>query len=525
MSQTPFALEQDALFHYADREPDRGAVAFPLAQATLTFGQWKSRAGAFACALLARGLRPGDHVALLAESRVEWPVVEMAVALMGGVLVPLNTHYRIEDLRFALTQSGAKALVLSPSFRSNAYLEMVEALRAELKGIGLYVLLDRQHPGYEGFEAMVSAGAGASVELPRVDADAVAMLLYTSGTTGFPKGALVTHRALMQNAWVAGNRLDLGERDTLTTIIPLFHCAGVVGAILNALVHGARYVGVPWFDAESMFRIIQDERCTWLTGVPTSYLAMLQHPARAKYDLSSLRVGTCGGADCNPAVIEQCAKAFPMPGLVQVYGQTEATCFISLCRPGDAQKYATAGPPVEGSEARITDVETRVVLPAGSIGQVELRGPMIMIGYYERPKETAETLDAEGWMQTGDLGFLTPEGYIVLAGGRLKDMIIRGGENIYPVEVENVLATHADVAEIAVFGLPDAYYGEIVAAAVRTRAPVQPAALIAWGGERIARYKVPVKYFCTESFPMTSSGKIQKRKLRDLVLAGALQVL
>ena len=274
-----------------------------------------------------------------------------------------------------------------------------------------------------------------------------------------------------------------------------------------------------------MFRVVQDERCTALSGVPTSYLAMLNHPARAHYDLSSLRTGTCGGADCNPEVLSACAATFPMPELVQVYGQTEASTLISMAGCKDAVKVVDAGRPLDGYEVRISDPETGRAKPAGDIGQIEARGVMTMRGYFERPRETAEALSSDGWLRTGDLGFLTREGRLVIAGGRLKDMIIRGGENVYPVEIENVLLNHPAVAEVAVFGLPDEYYGEIVAAALRLNAPADPASLSAFCESRIARFKTPARWFLVEKFPLTSSGKIRKVELKEWARDGRMKAL
>jgi acyl-CoA synthetase (AMP-forming)/AMP-acid ligase II len=368
-------------------------------------------------------------------------------------------------------------------------------------------------------------GQGSSTALPVVDADSIASLQYTSGTTGFPKGALLTHAGMMRNAWEISGRLGVGQGDRWTSIIPLFHCAGCIMSILGCLQRGAAYVGVPAFDPEVMFRIVESERCTHLSGVPTSHLAMLQHPARASFDMSSLRAGTCGGADCNPDVLRQCAEQFPQPGLVQVYGQTEASTLISCPSHDDPERFDTAGLPLPGYEVRITHPETRKVLAAGEVGQIEARGPMVMKGYFDKPEETAATIDADGWLQTGDLGTLSEAGRIVMAGGRLRDMIIRGGENIYPVEIENVLIKHEAVSEVAVFAAKDEYYGEVPVAAVRLRSPTTAASLSAFCQSRIAKFKVPAAYYLVESFPLTSSGKVRKRDLEALHKAKSLKVL
>jgi fatty-acyl-CoA synthase len=309
-------------------------------------------------------------------------------------------------------------------------------------------------------------------------------------------------------------RLGLWAGNRWTSIIPLFHCAGCILNLLGALQTGAAYVGVPGFDPEIMFRVIEAERCTHLSGVPTSYLAMLDHPARSDYDLSSLRGGTCGGADCNPDVLRRCAEEFPMPGLCQVYGQTEGSTLFTCPSTDDPLRWETAGTALPGYELRIVDPTTLQSLPAGQIGELQGRGPMVMQGYYKRPDDTAETIIAGDWLRSGDLGFITETGHLVIAGGRLRDMIIRGGENIYPAEIENLLQAHPAVASVAVFGLADTYYGEIVAAAVKLSAPVAAAALQAHCAARIAKFKVPAVIYAVESFPLTPSGKIRKVELR-----------
>jgi len=335
----------------------------------------------------------------------------------------------------------------------------------------------------------------------------------------------LSFEGMTRNAAATARRLKLTCEDRWTSIIPLFHCAGCIMNLLGCLSGGATYVGVPAFDAQDMFRVIEGERCTLLTGVPTSYLGMLRHPDRSRYDLRSLRAGTCGGADCDPALLARCAADFPIPGLVQVYGQTEASTLIALDDPDSPYRWETTGLPLEGMELRITHPETGDLVTDGVLGQIEVRGAMVMLGYFEQPDATHRIIDAQGWMQSGDLGYLRPDGRLVIGGGRLRDMIIRGGENIYPVEVENLLRKHPAVAEAAVFGLPDAYYGEVVAAAVNLREQAAAADLGAFLKGKIAAFKHPVNYYSIAEWPMTSSGKIKKRDLRAAVTGGQLEPL
>ena len=520
---SPYPLPGDALAFQAKERPDSEAVAFPQAGKRMTYGDWQESARNLACGLFELGFRPGDHIAILAESRIEWPVAQMAIAMMGGVMVPLNTHYRRDDLRYALSHSRTKCLFLSAEFRGNRYLETVLALLPELGHLRTLVPFDGC--GADSYESLTAAGAGSAAALPRVSPDSIASLQYTSGTTGFPKGALLTHAGMLANAWGISGRLRVSERDRWTSIIPLFHCAGCIMCVLGTVQRGACYVGAPAFDPRATFELVETEGCTLLSGVPTSHIAMLEHPDREKYDLSTLRAGTCGGADTDPALLRECARAFPLPGVVQVYGQTEASTLISLADCEAPERFETCGPPLPGAEVRIADPATGAELPAGEIGQIETRGPMVMRGYFDNPEATRETIGDDGWMRTGDLGCLTPGGNVVVAGGRLRDMIIRGGENVYPVEIENTLRAHPAVSDIAVFGLSDRYYGETVAAAVLLLAEASAEELRSYCGRRIARFKLPALFYRVDSFPLTASGKIRKAELQELARADRLEIL
>ncbi len=519
----PFVSIGEALSKLAARSGGATALRFPESNQTLTFTSWHAHSLHLAGGLMSLGLGPGDHLALLAENRVEWPVVQGAAALMGAVLVPLNTHYRREDLSYVLKQSRAKALVLSPEFRSNDYLAHLQVLRSSLPELEIVVLLEGEASGCESYAALLEFAPPD--RLPEVKPGDIGSLQYTSGTTGFPKGALLTHEAMLKNAFATASRLGLKPADRWTSIIPLFHCAGCIMNLLGCLQVGACYVGVSHFDPKLMFKIIEAERCTVLSGVPTSYLAMLESAERGRYDLTSLRTGTCGGADTDAEILRRCAERFPIPYVAQVYGQTEASTLVSCPRFDDSKRFETAGEPLEGYEVRITDVSSGKVLATGESGQIEARGAMVMRGYFEDEAATAETITKDGWLKTGDLGYLDPNGRLVIAGGRLRDLIIRGGENVYPVEIENHLRRHPAVLEVAVFGVSDRYYGEAVAAAVQLREPVAAAVLAEHCAAAIAKFKVPASWFSVDAFPMTSSGKIRKVALRELAEAGKLALL
>ncbi len=517
----PYPTIGAALQAQAGQRPRARALSFPQAHQAFTFSQWHDEAVRVAHALRAVGVAPGEHVALLAENRIEWPVVQAAVALCGAVLVPVNTHFERDELCYVLGHCQTRVLFLSARFRSHAYLETVQALRPELPHLQHLVVLDGPRPGCIDYRSM----QGAQAPLPAVAPAAIAGVLYTSGTTGFPKGTLLSHRAMLFDAWQVTKRLGVVEGDRWTSMIPLFHCAGCIMAVLGSLQRGGCYVGVAGFTPECMFSTIEAERCTVFSAVPTAYLAMHEHPARKAYDLSSLRTGTCGGADANPAVLRACARDFPMPYLVNLYGQTESATAIATPSFDDEDRFDTVGPVLDGCELRITGPESRAVLALGEIGQIEVRGPMVMHGYHAEPEATAATIDAHGWMQSGDLGYITERGKLCLAGGRLRDMIIRGGENLYPVEIENHLMAHPAVRQAAVFGVPDRYYGEVPAAALTLREPIDADGLRAHCAGRLARFKIPARWFLIDAFPQTASGKIRKVALQAQVADGALQEL
>ena len=514
-----------ALLASADTHGHLQALRFPEADTSATFEEWRDASRSLARALIDLGVGVGDHVALLAENRIEWPIVQMAVAAAGAVFTPLNTHYRRDDLVEALNQSGARVILASAEFRSNAYLQTLQDAHAGLRHLKHIIVIGPSRAEFPSFDDLLEQGGRLATALADPNPDAPGALLYTSGTTGVPKGAVLTHRAMMMNARETARRLGITTGDRWTSIIPLFHCAGCIMNMQGGLQAGACYVGVPTFDPVAMFETIETERCTVLSGVPTSYLAMLDHPERSRFDLTSLRTGTCGGADCDGAMLQRCAQAFPIEHVCQVYGQTESATLIACPRADDPLRFSTAGEPLPGYDVRIADPETGRLLPNGEIGEIQARGPMIMAGYHNRPDATAETIIDDGWLRTGDLGCLADSGHLVIAGGRLRDMIIRGGENIYPVEIENLLQEHPDIEKVAVFGLPDDYYGECVAAAVVASSPVTLSELQEYCADRIARFKIPAQVYEADAFPLTPSGKIRKTELRERVQSGDLRKL
>jgi fatty-acyl-CoA synthase len=506
--------------------PDRVAVDFPDQGRSLSFAQWHAAATDLARGLLDLGLAPGDRVGLLAENRVEWPVVHVALARAGLVCVPLNTHSRRPELAYALEQAGTRALVLSVAFRSHAFLEMVRDARAELPDLGHVVVLDgsagRLREDEVAYETVLADGGGSRSELPRVGADDAAAIMYTSGTTGRPKGAVLRHGGVIHNGTAVFERLGVTGDDVVTSIVPMFHSASFCTTVPGCLATGASYVGLNAFDAVEMMRLVEQHRATVHVGVPTTFRAMLDHPRRAEFDISSLRVGTCGGADSDPALLQACAESYPMPGLVQVYGLSEASALVTCPLPDDPDRFWSAGAPLPEYEVRIADLATGAAVAVGTPGEVQVRSPHLMTEYFRMPEATREAFTEDGWLRTGDLGTQDVHGRLALTGGRMKDMIIRGGENIYPAEVENVLTQHPLVQQAAVFGLPDERLGEVVAAAVVGGPGLDPEELSAFCAESLARFKVPVVWFGPSELPLTASGKVRKTELRMQGATGQL---
>lgn len=516
--ETPVA----ALASVASAKGSSDAFVFP--QGRLTFAEWDHRSTALARALLDLGFVAGDRIGLLAQNSIAWPIVQMAVAKAGMLLVPLNTHYRLDDLKYALGHAGVRAVFLTTEFRSNPFLALIRQAARGLPDIRSLIMLDGPQDDCLDADSLIVQGSSSVRRLPTLSGSDVAAVIYTSGTTGFPKGAMLTHESVMADGYLTFRRLGITGDDRITSIVPMFHSASFCVAVAGCLQMGATFFGHDVFEPVEMFKTIHEHRCTVHVGVPTSLLMMLDHPRRKEFDLSSLRVGTCGGADVDPELVRRCAAEFPLPGLVQIYGLTESAGIATCPAADDPDRFSTAGLPLDGFAIRITDRATGQPVPSGEIGQVEIKSRFLMRGYLDNSEETRKTMTDDGWLRTGDLGHLRKDGKLVLSGGRLKDMIIRGGENIYPAEIELVLMKHPAVSQVAVFALKDDRLGEIVAAAIRCH-DTSAEELSGFCAERIAKFKVPAHYFRVEAFPLTPSGKIRKVELRELASAGRLEHL
>lgn len=516
----------DALRQAALRHPGRCALVevvpegFPtLTGATRTDRRWtyaELLAQAERCAhwMLGR-FAPGDHICLWAPNVPEWVILQYGAALAGMVLVTANPALRAEELRYVLKQSRSVALIHVDAFRGTDMASVAEQMLEEVK---------------EAFSlsrwSEVQASRPTSA-IPVVETRAPAQLQYTSGTTGQPKGALLHHMGLLTNASYVTARLELSD-GVLVSPMPLFHTAGSVMSVLGSMVSGATLVLPQFFDTEAVLAAIEREKATVLYGVPTMLIAMVEHPKRAQYDLSSLRCANSGGAPVPPELLRRVQAGLGCD-LLSVYGQTEASPIICQTAPHDApaDKAETAGQPLWQVEVRIADPLSGAIMPVGTDGEVQARGYQTMLGYYEMPEATAHAFTADGWLRTGDLGVMDDRGYVRITG-RLKDMIIRGGENIYPVEIEARLLEHPEVVDVAVFGMPDPHWGEVVCAALRFRTSQSiPTAveLRDFCRQSLAPQKAPARYFVSNTFPLTGSGKVQKFRLIQQAREGSIPPL
>jgi fatty-acyl-CoA synthase len=472
-----------------------------------TFDELLADAERVAGALLER-FEPGERVAVWAPNVPEWVLLEFGAALAGIVIVTVNPAYQLKELEYVLRQSGSSGIFLVPEFRGNPLAVSLEQVRPGLPALRDSILLTE----WDEFLAT----APASPRLPTVKPSDPVQIQYTSGTTGFPKGALLTHRGLTNNSRYFAMIANIQVGDTVVNPFPMFHTAGCALGVLGAVQAGACLVPVYAFEPSLMLELIEAERAEIALGVPTALLALLESPDLAKRDTSTLRVVMSGGATVPADLVKRIERELGVQFSI-VYGSTECSPLITQVRLDDkfTDKTETLGRPTPQTDVKIIDPDTGETLPCGVTGELCARGYNVMLGYHEMPDQTAESIDAEGWYHTGDLASMDDRGYLRIEG-RLKDMIIRGGENIYPREIEDLLFEHPAVAEVAVVGVPDERWGEAVAAFVRA-APGETVTgdeLFAYCREHLAPHKTPRHWTFVDTFPMTASGKIQKFVLR-----------
>ena len=463
---------------------------------------------------LAGRFAPGDPVAIWAGNCPEWMMVEFAAALAGLTLVPVNPAYQEEELAHVLGNSGARGIFLAADHRGSPLPEILASVRGQLPALREVMPLGE-------WDQFCSSGAGG--RLAQVDPASVAQVLYTSGTTGRPKGAVLTHRGLTNNARLAAAAIGMRAGDTVVHAMPLFHIAGCGLLALGLAQTLGTHVLMPYFHPRLAFELTETYRSALIGGVPTMLTALLAHPDRAERDLSSLRYALSGGAPVPAELARKVEETFGVP-LVITFAQTESSCSITVTRPCDspADRARTVGQALPHTEVKIAHPQTGDPVPCSGVGEVCTRGYLVMLGYLGNPAGSGAAIDSDGWLHTGDLGSMDDRGYCRIQG-RIKDMIIRGGENIYPREIEAVLLTHPGVAEAAVVGVADAYWGEIVGAAVRPAAAEPPGAaeLTDLCRARLAAYKIPARWLFTDSFPLTATGKIRKDLLsQQLTTAG-----
>jgi len=536
----------DLLRQLAQRRGSADALSYPGfvlggSASRRSFAQLDTHVDRLARGLLALGLRRGDHVALWAANVPDWIPLEFALARVGAVLVTMNTALQRGEASYVLENCRPVAVIHTTRSGSNESSQTLDALLADTRRPTLrHRIWMASYPGEEPppmraphkgtvttLADLVSRGsslpAGALAEREAsLDADDVVNVQYTSGTTGFPKGVMLSHKNLLCSAWSLGDQLRLQPQDRVALVVPLFHCFGCVVAVLATYSYGASLHAIPAFQAEHALRLVHEERCTVLHGVPTMFSAMLNHPERSRFDTSCLRTGLMAGATCPPALMTAVRDTLGCTGICIAYGLTEAAPGVAGCHPEEpfADRSETIGRAILDVEVRIADPATGKEQPVGVQGEIRVRGRNTMQGYLGDSAATAAAITQDGWLCTGDLGLLGPDG-LLRHVGRIKDIIIRGGENIAPAEIEIVLREHPDVLEAAVVGVPHDHFGEEVAAALvlRAGAELDEAAYERLLEGRIAAFKRPKVYRAFESFPLTGSGKVKKFLIAEQIAA------
>ena len=498
---------------------DREAVVDVATGRRLTYTEVDAEVERVARGLLACGVDKGDRVGIWAPNCLEWFLVQYATARIGAILVNINPAYRTHEVGYVLRQAGISTLVSAPSFRTSDYRAMIDEVRP-----GLTDLRDVVYVGEPTWQSLLADGdtvdAGAvGVRRASLGFDDPINIQYTSGTTGFPKGATLSHHNILNNGYFVGELCGYSEDDRIVVPVPFYHCFGMVMGNLASTSHGACVViPAPGFDPAATLKAVQDEKCTSLYGVPTMFIAELALADFADFDLTTLRTGIMAGSPCPVEVMKRVISDMHMDEVTICYGMTETSPVSTQTRADDSldRRVSTVGRVHPHVEVKVVDPVTGLPLPVGQPGELCTRGYSVMIGYWDEPEKTAEVLE-NGWMHTGDLAEMDEAGYVNIVG-RIKDMVIRGGENVYPREVEEFLYTHPDIVDAQVIGVPDEKYGEELMAWVRLRPGAEPLtveALRAFCAGRLAHYKVPRYVHVVEEFPMTVTGKVRKVEMRE----------
>ncbi len=513
----------ETLRRTAAAHPERDALVSCHQRRRLTYAELDAQTDRLAWALLGAGLRPGDRVGIWSPNRIEWALVQYATARIGVVLVTVNPAYRAHELTYALGQSGCRMLIAAARMKTSDYVAMTEQAQPELPALERAIFFDTA-----AWEALLAGGDAVDpAALERIaaalDAGDPINIQYTSGTTGFPKGATLSHHNILNNGHFVGEGCRIGPEDRICVPVPYYHCFGMVMGNLAALTHGACVVlPAETFEAGATLEAVQAERCTALYGVPTMFIAALEHPEFDRFALDSLRTGIMAGAPCPVEVMRRVIERMHMQEVTICYGMTETSPVSTQTGADDDLEHrtATVGRVAPHVEIRIADPQNGRTLPRGSTGEFQTRGYSVMLGYWEDPERTAEAIDAARWMHTGDQAVMDEDGSVRIVG-RIKDMIIRGGENVYPREIEEFLHGHPDISDVQVVGVPDERFGEEIAAFVVARegASLDAETVRAFCRGRIAHYKLPRHVVLVDAFPLTVTGKVQKYKLREQAIA------
>jgi len=537
--------------HFADvvkRFSDREAVVSILQNQRLTYAQLANAVDNLARGLLGIGFNKGDRIGIWSTNNIEWLLLQMATASIGAILVNINPANRSRELAHALKLANVQGLFLIPKFRTSDYVSMIIELIPELesktpgkwknedfpamRSVVIYNPDDadgteRPYAGFLTWWEVLAEGGKVTIERLRaatelLDRDDPINIQYTSGTTGFPKAVVLTHHNILNNAYFSSLAMHFTETDRLVVPIPFYHCFGMVLANLLCLsVGGCIVIPSEHFDALSVLRGVEQERCTAIHGVPTMFIAELEDPQFKEFDLSSLRTGIMAGAPCQPALMKRVMEDMHCSEILIGYGETEASPITHLTTRDDTleRRTETVGRNLPHQEVKVVDLDTGRTLPLGEVGEICFRGYHVMLGYYGDEESTRKAIDDHGWLHSGDLGTLDSEGYVQITG-RLKEMIIRGGENIYPREIEDYIFTHPKVAEVAVFGVPDEYYGEEVMAWIKLHEgqTATENELRGFCKGKIAHFKIPKYIWFVEEFPMTVTGKLQKFRMREIAM-------
>jgi fatty-acyl-CoA synthase len=532
----------------AERFPRHEAVVSCHQRRRLTYSELCAAVDRLACGLLALGFGKGERIGIWSTNNIEWLLLQMATARIGAILVTINPAYRLRELAYALERSQVQALFIIPSFKSSNYAAMLVKLIPELArsvsarleskafpALRRVVLYDPRDPADVGrFQAgftlwrdvLEAAESVSSQQLEEagaaLDSDDAINIQYTSGTTGFPKAVLLSHHNILNNAWFSAQALHFTPSDRLCIPVPFYHCFGMVLSNLLCLSVGAcAVIACEHFDPLTVLQAVETERCTALHGVPTMFIAELEHPRFSDFSVETLRTGIMAGAPCRPQLMKQVMENLHCSEILIGYGETEASPLTHLTTPEDSmrQRTETVGRNLPHQEVKIVGTNSGRTVPRGEVGELCFRGYHIMKRYFADPEATAKAIDDNGWLHSGDLGTMDSAGYARITG-RLKEMIIRGGENIYPREIEDLLFTHPKVAEVAVFGVPDEFYGEEVVAWIQCHARQRATEeeIQNYCKERIAHFKVPKRIWFVEDFPMTVTGKLQKFRMREMTI-------